>query len=116
MRSHNGWGGKRNTLYKGVEISLYHTYFKNLEGKPERESPKRTISASGGLEQLQMISEPDTKRCASEKAESRRGVDTRQCASKDTGPRRGVDWGIPHRLEKGTSAGERTLGLKGGRL
>ena len=23
--------------------------FKNLEGKPERESPKRTISADGGL-------------------------------------------------------------------
>ena len=34
------------------------------------------------------------------------GVDTRRCASKDAGLRRGVDWGVPHRLEKGTSASE----------
>ena len=37
----------------------------NLEGKPERESPKRTISASGELGSLQMVSESDTERCAS---------------------------------------------------
>ena len=59
--------------------------FKNLEGKPERESPKRTISASGGLGPLQIVSEPDTRRCASEEAVPRRGVDMRQCASKDVG-------------------------------
>ena len=47
--------------------------FKNLEGKPERKSPKRTISASGGLGLLQMVSEPDTERCASKEAEIRRG-------------------------------------------
>ena len=29
---------------------------KNLERKPERESPKRTISASGGLELLHVFS------------------------------------------------------------
>ena len=40
--------------------------FKNLEGKPERESPKRTISASDGLGPLQMVLELDIERCASE--------------------------------------------------
>ena len=30
----------------------------------------------------------------------------RQCASKDAGPRIGEDWGVPHRLENGTSAYE----------
>ena len=45
VRSHISWGGEQSILYnKGV------THFKNLKGKPERESPKRTISASGGLE------------------------------------------------------------------
>ena len=44
------------------------THFKN-QGKPERENPKRTVSASGGLGPLQMVSEPDTGRCASEEAE-----------------------------------------------
>ena len=47
--------------------------FKNLEGKPERESPKRTISASGRLGLLQMVSEPDTGWCASEDAGPPRG-------------------------------------------
>ena len=44
-------------------------HFKNLEGKLEKESPKRTIFASGGLELLQMVSEPDTRQCASEEVE-----------------------------------------------
>ena len=48
-------------------------------------SPKRTIFASGGLGLLQMVSEPDTERCA----------------SKDIGPPRGVDCEIPHWLERG---------------
>ena len=43
-------------------------HFKNLEGKLGRESPKRTISASGGLGLLQMVSEPDTGWYASEDA------------------------------------------------
>ena len=43
--------------------------FKNLEGKSESENPKRTISSSGGLGLLRMVSEPDIKRCASEEAE-----------------------------------------------
>ena len=50
--------------------------FKNLEGKPVRETQKRTKSASGGLESLQMVSEPDTGRCTSEKTKPRRGVGT----------------------------------------
>ena len=62
-------GGERNILYKGVEISPLQTRFKNLEGKPERESPKKTIFTNGGLGLLQMISEPDTRRYASEDTE-----------------------------------------------
>ena len=34
--------------------------FKNLEEKPEREKPKRTIFASSEIELLQMVSELDT--------------------------------------------------------
>ena len=47
--------------------------FKNLEGKSVRESLKRTISASDRLGLLQMISEPDTGRCASEDTRSPKG-------------------------------------------
>ena len=55
-----------------------------------------------------MVSEPDTGRCASLLV-SRRRVDTRRCASKDAGAQRGLDLvGVPHRLEKGTSASEDT--------
>ena len=86
MGSHIGWRGERNILYKGVETSLYQTCFKNLEGKPERKSPKRTISVSGGLGMLQMVSEPVIGRCVSE----------------DVGPPREVDCEIPHLSEKGT--------------
>ena len=35
--------------------------FKNLEAKPERESSRKTISASGGIGRLQMVSEPGTR-------------------------------------------------------
>ena len=49
VRSHIDCGGERNILYMGVESSPLQTRFKNLEGKLERESPKRIISASGGL-------------------------------------------------------------------
>ena len=54
MRSHIGWRGERNIPYKGVETS------------PLRESSKGTISASSGLELLQMVSE--LVWCASEDA------------------------------------------------
>ena len=48
-----------------------------------------------------MVSEPDTRRCASKEVVPRRGVDTRRCASKDAGPE-GVDL-----MEGFTSIGER---------
>ena len=47
MRSHVGWGGEQNTLYKGVEP--LQTRFKNLEGKLERESPKEQYLLAVGL-------------------------------------------------------------------
>ena len=80
MRSHIGWGGESSIFYKGVETSPWSTRFKNLEGKPRREGPKRTISANGGLGPLQMVTKPDTGRYASKEA------DMRRCASKDVGP------------------------------
>ena len=46
---------------------------------------KWTIFASGELELLQMVLEPNTG----------------QCASEDAGPLRGVDCEIPHQLERG---------------
>ena len=66
--------------------------FKNLVGKPERESPKRTISASGELELLQMVLEPDTERCA----------------SKDVGPQR--RWIVKSHIGW---RGERSISYKG---
>ena len=50
---------------------------------------KRTISASGELRLLQMVSEPNTGRCASEDAGPPKGVDGMHCE-------------IRHRLERET--------------
>ena len=50
--------------------------------------PKWTISASGGLGLLPMVSELDTGWCASKDAGPPREVDTGWCASKDAGPQR----------------------------
>ena len=47
--------------------------FKNLEGKSERKSPKKTIFVSGGLGLLQMVSESDIRRCVNEETESEGG-------------------------------------------
>ena len=126
VRSHIGWGGERSILYKSVETSPSQTHFKNLEGKPERESPKRTISANGGLGLLQLVSEPDTGRCASKEAKPQRGSEheavcqQRRWASKEGGlggptsigegnecqrgrwTPKGVDCEIPHRLGRRT--------------
>ena len=64
----------------------------SLKGKA-----KTTIFASGELGPLQMVSELDIGRCASEKVEPRRGVDRLWCANKDVRPRRGVDLvGVSH--------------------
>ena len=72
VRSHIGWGGERSTLYKNVETSPFQMRFKNLE-KPGKKSPKITMSTSGGLGLLQMVSELDTGRCASQDIECWRG-------------------------------------------
>ena len=127
VRSHIGWEGERSIFYKGVKTSAYQTHFKNLERKSERESPKRTISASGGLGPLQMESKPDTERCASEKAQPRRGGggheavcqqgcwtpkegglggptsigEGNECEQRRWDPK-GTDCEIPHRLGKRT--------------
>ena len=50
-----------------------------------RNGLKQTIFTSSGLELLQMVSEPDTRRCGSE----------------DANPQ-GVDYEIPHWLERRT--------------
>ena len=62
-----------------------------LEGKLVREKPKRTISASGGLELLQMVSKLNIERCASEEAEPRRRVDMRLSATLGS-ERGGLGW------------------------
>ena len=97
MRSHVGLGGERSILYKGV---------KTLRGSRKGKGPKRTISTCSRLGPLQLVSEPDTRHCASNEAKPQRGVDRRCHTSKDVEPRRGV--GVPHRMEKGMSinAGE----------
>ena len=40
--------------------------------KPERKSLKKIISTSGGLGLLQLITEPNSERCANEDTEPRR--------------------------------------------
>ena len=55
---------ERNIPYKGVETSPVRHVLKIVRLTMIRSRPKRTISASGGLELLQMVSEPDIERCA----------------------------------------------------
>ena len=53
MMFHVGWGGEQTTIYKrGTNLPLADVFL-SLEGKLERESPKRTISTSGGSGSLQ---------------------------------------------------------------
>ena len=49
-----------------------------------------------------MVSELDTRRCASKEAEPRRRVDTRRCASKDAGSQKEVNLGGPASVEEGS--------------
>ena len=60
-------------------------HFKTVRLTTIRNESKRTISTSGELELLQIVSEPDTGRCA----------------NKDTGPPKKMDCKILHRLDKG---------------
>ena len=77
---------------------------RGLEGKPRRESPKRTISTNGGSGSLQMVSEPDTGRWAPKGS---------KCASKDVGPQKGVDLGQSHIDWRKERVPARTLCPKG---
>ena len=64
-------------------------HFKNFEGKPERETPNRTISANGGLGPLQIRLELDTgpqKPGVPATTLSLQEVDTRRCANEYAGP------------------------------
>ena len=75
--------------------------------KTLKESSKRTISASGGLGLLQILSEPCTRRGASEEAEPRRGWTQGGMPARTLSPKR--EWtrdGVP----------TRTLSPKGGGL
>ena len=74
VMSHISWGGEQTTIttiYKGVETFPQQTRFKALRGSPrgkaqrghERESPKRTISASGGSESLHNYSSKTLSKC-----------------------------------------------------
>ncbi|KAG7012179.1 DNA-directed RNA polymerases II, IV and V subunit 12, partial [Cucurbita argyrosperma subsp. argyrosperma] len=68
--------GMENTLKQGDVIQCrecgYRILYKkrtrrrlSFEGKPKRENLKRTIFASSGSGSLQMVSKPDSGRCAS---------------------------------------------------
>ena len=59
-----------------------------------------------------MVSKPNIGQCASKKDEPWMGVDTRRCASKDASPK-GGGLGVPHQLEKGTSASENAGSRRG---
>ena len=61
--------------------------FENLEGKPERECPKRTISSSGGLGLLEWYQSQTSGDVPARTLFPEVGVDTRRFASKDAGPR-----------------------------
>ena len=50
VRSHIGWGGERNILYKGVETSPQQTPSKNLEGSPKGNVQKGQYLVAVGLD------------------------------------------------------------------
>ena len=67
MRSHVGRRRERNIHYKGVKKPLTsRRALKTVRLMTICNRSKRTISASSGLELLQMVSKPDIERCASE--------------------------------------------------
>ena len=94
VRSHVGWGGGCGNLSLGDSLK---------NGKPERENSKRTISANGGFGLLQMVSELDTGRCASEETRPERGWTRGNVPARMLGTEGGWMGGVLHRLEKGTS-------------
>ena len=134
------WMGRRTNhcLYGCGNLPLADAFY-SLEGKLERESSKRTISASGGSGALQMVSEDyvlafslfpkegvDTRRCANKDTWHQRGwiwgrshIDGRKervsaRTSMDTGPQRGWIWGRSHIDGRKERVSTRTLGPEGG--
>ena len=80
---------KTNSSTKKVLYFLCLLLLANLEEKPERESPKRTISASGGLELLLMVLQPNIGRCANEEAKLQRGWTRGGVPGRTLGPKGG---------------------------
>ena len=64
---------KQNISYKGVEPLSSRRVLITVRLTAIRNRPNRTIFASSGLELLQMVSEPDTRLCATEDARPLRG-------------------------------------------
>ena len=64
-----------------------------------RNGPKRTISTSGGLGLLQMVSQPDTGRCVNEEAEPQKGWTQDSVPAKTLGPEGGL--GVPTSIGEG---------------
>ena len=97
--------GEKNESFfiKVLKLHLNKRVLKTFERKFERESLKKTISASNGFGLLQMVSKPDNGQYASKEGESQRGMDTRPCVNKDVGPLRRVDCEIQHRLRRRTN-------------
>ena len=65
-------GEENETFFIRVWKPLPSICVLKLERKSERERPKRTIFDCSGFRLLQMILEPDTRRCANEEPEPRR--------------------------------------------
>ena len=55
VRSHIGWAENETFFINAWKPPSRRRMLKNLEGKLERESPKRTVSASNRLWLLQLI-------------------------------------------------------------
>ena len=76
MRFHIGRRGELNIHYKYVKTLILQTRFKIVRLTTIRNESKRTISTSGGLELLQMVSEPNTEYSVSEIVEFPKNVET----------------------------------------
>ena len=85
---------------------LPNRYVLKTKRKLERESPKRTISASGGRGPLQMILELDIERCVNEEAKPRRGWTRGDVSTRMLGLEKKVYWRSFTSIEEGTSVSE----------
>ena len=113
VMSHIGWEENKPPFIRVWKPSPSTLVLKPW-GEVRKESPKRTISVNGEPGSLQMVSEPDTRRCVSLLALPWRGVDTRRCASKDAGPQGRWNWVLSHIDWRKERVSARTLGPEGG--